>query len=82
MKALAMDWHTRLNHIRFSRAVLFMEKWTSLIFIAIMILAGFALPFVGAIGAVLAILFVLVYSGHYNLEEAAGMPVNRLSMRY
>jgi hypothetical protein len=69
-------------HVRFSRLVLFMEKWASLILVLILVTAGVAPPVIGITLAIVAILFLFAWNSHFNFEEAAGMPVNRLTVRY
>jgi len=77
-----LDWPTKLLHLRFSRAVLFLEKWMTVLLLCILVFAGLKWPFLATLGLMLLGLFVLAYNGHFNLEEAAGMPVNRVTMRY
>lgn len=77
-----LDWGTRLLHIRFSRVVLFCEKWMSLVLVAVLLLASLPWQIVLAIAMICFVLFVLAHISHFNLEESAGMPVSRITMKF
>lgn len=77
-----LDWATRLHHLRFSRLLLFLEKWASIFLVLLLAVAGVQFPILSMAFVVIFILFVCAWNYHFNLEEAAGMPVGRLVVRY
>ena len=76
------DWPNRLVHLRFSRLVLFLEKWASIFTILILAVAGVQFPLLSIAAVVIFITMVCAWNYHFNLEEAAGMPISRFTVRY
>lgn len=77
-----LDWTNRLLHLRFSRAILFFEKWLSFFFVSFLLILSMPWPIVSVVAFVCSVFFLLAYSSHFNLEEAAGMPVNYVTVKY
>ena len=77
-----VNWSDRLNHIRFSRCVLFLEKWFSVIILVLLVILKLNPIAVAVVSAIFAIHYLMTHAGHFLLEETGGMPVNRVTMRY
>ena len=77
-----LNWSDRLGHLRFSRGLLFLEKWLSLFMIPLLIILSMPLPVISALVVFCAVWLFLAYNSHFNLEEAAGMPVNYVTLKY
>lgn len=78
----SVTWAMRLSHIRFSRVVLFAEKWLSLILLVALLVLGFGNAIFTCFAILIFLLFALVHANHYNLEETGGMPINRITLKF
>lgn len=77
-----LSWPTRLHHVRFSRLILFLEKWASIYIVCVLFLLGYSPTIAAACALFLFVAYALVHAGHYLLEESAGLPVNRWTFRF
>lgn len=77
-----LTWHERLNHVRFSRLILFADKWLVLIVSIVMLYLNFPLQLIASYAVFAAVMFGLQYAKHTVLEDAAGLPTNHLVIRY
>lgn len=68
-----IDWHQRLNHLRFLKLLLWADKFISLAFIAFFLL--FSSPLSAAVvTAVLFVQYSAAVSYYHNIENMAGIP--------
>lgn len=77
-----LNWHDRLNHIRYSRFVLFMEKWATVLCILVLLSAGYNKIAGTFLAVFLFFTWFAAHQNHYGIEEAGGLPVNHFSVRY
>lgn len=77
-----LTWTDRLNHLRFWRTIVLMEKWLSVFFLCWLFLAGLSPLKLTIVGFLFAVCYFVVSQTHFNLEDAAGMPVQHLVVRY
>lgn len=77
-----LDWHTKLHHLRWTRLVLLMEKWFSLLLFAFFCLLQLHWAVLVLIAYGLAHMYFFAHNHFHTLEDAAGLPSNHLIVRY
>lgn len=78
---MELSWKQKLFHIRFSRLVLLCEKWFSIMIICWLLLFGITPTNLTITGILFFAGYFWTHANHYNLEEAAGLPVNRVNIK-
>lgn len=77
-----LTWADKLNHIRFSRSILLVEKWFSVLILCWLLLFTNNYPIVAFAALLFLFLFLLNHINHRQLEHAGGMPTSELVVRY
>lgn len=76
-----LSWSTRLNFLQFCRAVLFVEKWMTIVFITLLALSGVTAPALTCAVVVCSLLFYATWNNYWDLQETSDMPVNRITIK-
>lgn len=77
-----LDWQTKLSHIRWTRLVLFMEKWLSVFIMCFFSLFDFHPLTRAAFALLLFVSWLVAHNNYHTLEDSAGLPTNHLVIRY
>lgn len=73
-------FHQTLNHLRFSRFVVLVEKWMSIIILIFLKLAGFQHFTIFCCLLLLLLTYFIVSRNHQILEDTAGVPNYRMQI--
>lgn len=71
-----------LFHLRWTRLVLLVEKWMSLMIMALFMIMAVHPAGLVFIAAVLIVFYLIAHNHYHQLEFAAGMPANQLVVHY
>ena len=77
-----INWVERLHHLRFSRWVMLIEKWFSVMLLVFLLIVDIDHRVIVASAFLLFLLYFFVHANHYNLEEGAGLPVQRMTIKF
>lgn len=77
-----IDWPQKLMHIRFQSALLFLEKWMTVTVLMLFYIHGFPWPVIIVLSSIWVLNYFWSWSKHVRLQEAAGLPVGRLLIKY
>lgn len=71
-----------LFHLRWARLVLLVEKWMSLLIMALFMLMELPLAALVFIAIALLFFYLIAHNHYHQLEFSAGMPANQLVVHY
>ncbi len=78
----SVSWLEKLSHLRFSRIVLLMEKWFSIFIVCWLVLVGVTSVNIWISSVALALAYAVAHVHYHDLEDAAGLPVRHLVLRF
>lgn len=77
-----LSWLEKLSHLRFSRVVLLMEKWFSIFIVCWLVLVGVTTTNIWISAVALGLVYAIAHMHYHDLEDAAGLPVRHLVLRF